>query len=67
MCIEFDTKKNRDLFLIESNKSGVMTRPTWELMHTLPMYQKCISDEQKNAIHLQERIVNIPSSYRNNK
>ena len=67
MCIEFDTKKNRDLFLIESNKSGIMTRPTWELMHTLPMYQKCISDEQKNAIHLQERIVNIPSRYRNNK
>ena len=64
MCLEFKTKIDRDLFLIESNKSGVLTRPVWELMHTLPMYCNCNSDEQKNAIYLQERIVNIPSSYR---
>ena len=53
-----------DLFLKETNLSGVMTRPIWQLMFRLPMFQNCFKDSQKNAIFLEERIINIPSSVR---
>ncbi len=64
MCIEFEDKAERDLFLKFSNENNVMSRPIWQLMHRLPMYQNCQRDEQKNALFLEERIVNIPSSAR---
>lgn len=64
MCIELDNKIDRDLFLKTTNESKVMTRPIWQLMFRLPMYAHCHKDEQKNAIYLEERIVNVPSSVR---
>ncbi len=64
MCIELSEKQERDAFLDYTNKSGVMTRPIWQLMFRLPMFQHCQRDNQKNAIFLEERIVNIPSSVR---
>ena len=64
MCVELNDKKERDLFLKDTNASGVMTRPIWQLMFRLPMYKDCFRDNQKNALLLEERIVNIPSSVR---
>jgi len=64
MCVELSDKIERDLFLKETNNNNVMTRPIWQLMFRLPMYSHCQKDEQKNAIFLEERIVNIPSSVR---
>jgi dTDP-4-amino-4,6-dideoxygalactose transaminase len=64
MCLELENKAQRDIFLKETNLAGVMTRPIWQLMHRLPMYKDCQRDEQVNAHYLEERIVNIPSSYR---
>ena len=64
MAIELENKKERDLILEQSNLKGVMTRPIWQLMYRLPMYKDCFRDEQKNAVFLEERIVNIPSSVR---
>lgn len=64
MAVELENKKDRDAFLKETNASGVMTRPIWQLMYRLPMYSECYRDAQKNAIFLEERIVNIPSSVR---
>tara|TARA_Y100000385_G_scaffold280550_1_gene331942 strand:+ start:572 stop:1714 length:1143 start_codon:yes stop_codon:yes gene_type:complete len=64
MAIELNNKSDRDLFLKETNSSGVMTRPIWQLMFRLPMFENCFRDSQKNAIFLEERIVNIPSSFR---
>lgn len=55
-------KKERDIFLEETNKQGIMTRPIWTLMYRLPMYKKVQRDSQKNAEYLEERIVNLPSS-----
>ncbi|MFY7811008.1 MAG: DegT/DnrJ/EryC1/StrS family aminotransferase [Flavobacterium sp.] len=62
MCVELNNKKERDLFLEETNKNGVMTRPIWQLMYKLPMYQNCYKDAQINAQYLEDRIVNVPSS-----
>ena len=65
MTIELEDSVNRDEFLKITNENGIMTRPAWRLLFELPMYQHCIRDDQSNAIHLQERIVNIPSSVLN--
>lgn len=64
MCVELENQQERDLFLKETNSKKVMTRPIWQLMYRLPMYQHCQRDEQINAVYLEERIVNIPSSVR---
>jgi aminotransferase in exopolysaccharide biosynthesis len=62
MCVELDNRKNRDEFLKVTNEKGIMTRPIWQLMYKLPMYEHCFRDDQKNAEFLEDRIVNIPSS-----
>ena len=62
MCVELENKDHRDLFLRQTNKSNIMTRPIWQLMFRLPMYKSCQRDNQLNAIFLEERIVNIPSN-----
>jgi len=62
MCVELENKKERDLFLKFTNDNNVMTRPIWRVMSKLPMYKICQKDDQKNALFLENRIVNIPSS-----
>lgn len=51
-------------FLQQSNDNGVMTRPIWELMNRLPMFENCENDGLKNTIWFADRVVNIPSSVR---
>lgn len=55
-------RKQRDKFLEETNSKGVMTRPTWEMMHKLPMFEHAQCGDLENSIWLNDRIVNIPSS-----
>ena len=57
-------KKAQIEFLTETNDNGVMTRPIWELMNRLPMFEKCENDGLKNTIWFADRVVNIPSSVR---
>jgi aminotransferase in exopolysaccharide biosynthesis len=64
MCIELENKKDRDLFLKETNNNSVMTRPIWQLIFKSELYGSFQRDNQKNALFLEERIVNIPSSVR---
>ena len=51
-------------FLQETNDNGVMTRPIWELMNRLPMFENCQHDSLENTIFFADRVVNIPSSVR---
>ena len=51
-------------FLQETNDNGVMTRPIWELMNRLPMFENCENDGLMNTIFFADRVVNIPSSVR---
>lgn len=60
----FEDKKTRDEFLEISNKNGVMTRPIWKLMNELEMFKVCQKTDLTNAIYLENRVVNIPSSVR---
>lgn len=51
-------------FLEYTNGHGVMTRPVWELMNHLPMFEHCENDGLKNTVWFADRVVNIPSSVR---
>ena len=64
MCLQLDNKKERDIFLKDTNENKVMTRPIWQLIFKSPIYSIFQRDAQENAIYLEERIVNIPSSVR---
>ena len=57
-----ENKNERDTFLKYTNENGIMTRPIWKLMNHLQMFKNCQTDDLKNAIWLEERVVNIPSS-----
>ena len=47
MSIMLENKEDRDIFLSETNKKGIMTRPIWTLMYRLKMYEKNQRDNQK--------------------
>ncbi len=57
-------KDAQQKFLQQTNDNGVMTRPIWELMNRLPMFEHCENDGLKNTIWFADRVVNIPSSVR---
>jgi dTDP-4-amino-4,6-dideoxygalactose transaminase len=62
--IMFKNKQIRDEFLEYSNSMGVQTRPVWKLIPTLLPYKDCFCDNIAIALELENRIVNIPSGYR---
>ena len=64
MPIILENKTDRDLFLKETNRNKIMTRPVWRLLFKLPMFNNCQKDSQKNARLLESTIVNIPSNVR---
>lgn len=51
----------RNNFLKYSNSAGVMTRPSWHLMHRLEMFKENYRINLSNSEWLSDRIVNIPS------
>ena len=58
----FKDRDERDLFLKDTNEGKVMTRPLWKLLDRLVPYEKCPKGNLDNAIWLEDRVVNIPSS-----
>lgn len=63
-ALVLENEEKRDEFLAQTNESGVMTRPIWDLMSSLEMFKDCQNDGLENSKWLEERVVNIPSSYR---
>lgn len=62
--ILLENREQRDLFLEETNRNKVMTRPAWTLMNKLPMYAHCFTSTLENAQYIEDRLVNLPSSVR---
>lgn len=54
--------KERDAFLTYTNDKNVMTRPAWTLMNKLKMFQDCEHGDLSNALWVEDRLVNLPSS-----
>ncbi len=60
-AVKLPDRSARDRFLTETNDNGVMTRPIWELMNRLPMWQNARTDGLPVTTDLADTIVNLPS------
>lgn len=56
-------KEEKIKFLEETNSSGIQTRPIWELMNRLVMFENCQCGSLKTSEMFADRVVNIPSGY----
>lgn len=52
----------RDAILAATNDAGLMTRPSWTLMHRLTPYRACPRMNLPVAESLEQRLINLPSS-----
>lgn len=52
----------REAVLQATNDAGIMTRPSWTLMHRLKPYQECPRAPLPVSEDLEQQIINIPSS-----
>ena len=57
-----DDLKERNKILKITNDNNIFTRPTWKLLHKLPMFNNCQTFYLKNTNWLEDRIVCLPSS-----
>lgn len=63
-AILLPNEEARDVFLKETNDAGIATRPAWELMHRLAMFDWCQRGDLCNAEEIAARLVNLPSGVR---
>lgn len=56
-----NSRAERDAFLTEANDASLGTRPVWEPLHTLPMYQHCLCGDLTVTMDIAARLVNLPS------
>lgn len=55
-------RAERDAFLQACADGGIQARPAWELGHEQPMYAHAMHDGLEVSRHIQDRLVNLPSS-----
>lgn len=61
-AIRFEDPARMAAALDALNAAGLMSRPLWELMHTLPMYGDCPRADVSVAQDMAQRILALPSS-----
>ncbi len=61
ILLDKDVAFERDRVLEATNTSGIMTRPVWNLMYTLPMYKDCPKMNCDCAEDIAKRLINLPS------
>jgi perosamine synthetase len=64
MLLNDAVSAQRDAVLAATNDAGVMTRPTWTLMHRLVPYKDCPRMALPVAESVERRLINLPSSAR---
>lgn len=55
-------KESRNEMLTGTNSSGVMTRPIWQLMHRLPMFENAIRGDLTYSEFIEAHLINLPST-----
>ena len=53
---------SRDHMLEQTNSAGVMTRPIWQLMHRLPMFENALRGDLTQSEFIEAHLINIPST-----
>ncbi len=62
LLLNSSSASQRDSILAATNDAGLMTRPTWTLMHRLAPYRDCPRMPLPVAESLEARLINLPSS-----
>ena len=62
ILLDKDYAAERDNLLEALNNAGIMSRPIWNLMYTMPMFEDCPRMECPAAEDIGRRLINIPSS-----
>ncbi len=57
-----EDRQQRDALLTVTNESGIMTRPVWQPMNQLSMFNQVPAGPLTNTQWLADRVVNLPSS-----
>ncbi|MEZ9476205.1 LegC family aminotransferase [Vibrio splendidus] len=55
-------KTRREEILAGTNSAGVMTRPIWQLMHRLPMFENAIRGDLTYSEFIEAHLINLPST-----
>ncbi|WP_394256666.1 LegC family aminotransferase [Vibrio harveyi] len=55
-------KESREEVLACTNGAGVMTRPIWQLMHRLPMFENAIRGDLTYSEFIEAHLINLPST-----
>lgn len=55
-------KESREEVLTGTNSLGVMTRPIWQLMHRLPMFENAIRGDLTYSEFIEAHLINLPST-----
>ncbi|EJV2652420.1 LegC family aminotransferase [Vibrio vulnificus] len=56
-----DTQQRNEL-LEQTNAAGVMTRPIWQLMHRLPMFEQALRGDLTHSEFIEAHLINLPST-----
>jgi len=62
LLLDASAAEIRDAILAATNDAGLMTRPTWSLIHELAPYRNCPRMNLPVAESLEQRLINLPSS-----
>lgn len=54
--------QQRNEILEQTNASGVMARPIWQLMHRLPMFEQALRGDLTHSEFIEAHLVNLPST-----
>ena len=55
-------KEKRDELLALTHEQGILSRPVWDLLYTLPMFTDCPRMNCSSAESIAGRLINLPSS-----
>ena len=62
LLLDNDHAGELELLLRRTNDAGIMTRPVWSLLSSLPIYAGCPHSSLSVSENLARRLINIPSS-----
>ena len=54
--------EQRNELLEQTNAAGVMTRPIWQLMHRLPMFENALRGDLIRSEFIEAHLINLPST-----
>ncbi|ENM3943439.1 LegC family aminotransferase [Vibrio cholerae] len=54
--------QQRNELLEQTNTAGVMTRPIWQLMHRLPMFEQALRGDLTHSEFIEAHLINLPST-----